>query len=206
MDTIDSIVTRIRELQDELEAELERLRAEFRYRLEGKRVRFEAGVIAAHRRVKKGVIRFLRDAELTSYLTAPVIYSALVPLVIMDLWGSAYQHICFRLLGIPVVRRGDFVVIDRHQLAYLNAIEKINCVYCGYANGVIAFVREIAARTEQYWCPIKHARTVHGAHDRYLDFVEYGDANTLREGWERNRRRVQKGERNAAADNDQSAK
>jgi hypothetical protein len=110
----------------------------------------------------------------------------------MDLWATAYQHICFRVLSIPMVRRSDFVVIDRHQLAYLNAIEKLNCVYCGYANGVIAYAREVAARTEQYWCPIKHARTAHGAHDRYLDFIEYGDAQSLREGWERNREKVKK--------------
>lgn len=205
MDTIDSIVKRIRDLQDQLEHELERLRTEFHYRLEGRKVRFEAEVIAAHRRIKTGLIRFLREAEITSYLTAPVIYSALVPLGIMDLWGTAYQHICFRLLGIPIVRRGDFVVLDRHQLAYLNAIEKINCVYCGYANGVIAYVREIAARTEQYWCPIKHARKVRGAHDRYLDFVEFGDADSLREGWERNRKTVQGGQRGGAADEDHSA-
>ena len=28
--------------------------------------------------------------------------------------------------------------------------KKLNCVYCGYANGVIGHAREIAARTEQY--------------------------------------------------------
>jgi len=33
--------------------------------------------------------------------------------------------------------------MDRHHLAYLNVIEKLNCEYCGYANGVFAYVREI---------------------------------------------------------------
>ena len=51
--------------------------------------------------------------------------------------------------------RSDFIAIDRHQLAYLNVIEKVNCAYCGYANGVAAYFREVAARTEEYWCPIK---------------------------------------------------
>ena len=55
-------------------------------------------------------------------------------------------------------------------------IEKFNCVYCGYANGLIEYVREIAARTEQYWCPVKHAQRK--AHDHRLSerFVDYGDA------------------------------
>jgi hypothetical protein len=42
-------------------------------------------------------------------------------------------------------------------------------------------VREIAARTEQYWCPIKHARRVIGSHARYLKFDDYGDAEGFRE-------------------------
>jgi hypothetical protein len=59
------------------------------------------------------------------------------------------------------------VVIDRHRLGYLNPVQKLNCVFCGYGNGVIAYAREITARTEQYWCPIKHALKVKGSHDRY---------------------------------------
>jgi hypothetical protein len=79
------------------------------------------------------------------------------------------------------VKRADYFVIDRHLLSYLNAIEKLNCVYCGYGNGVIAYAREITARTEQFWCPIKHARKAAGTHDRADKFLEYGDANAWRE-------------------------
>jgi hypothetical protein len=68
------------------------------------------------------------------------------------------------------------VVIDRQHLAYLNPLEKLNCVYCGYANGVIALAREIGSRTEEYWCPIKHSRPVAAPHSRYTHFVDYGDA------------------------------
>ena len=67
------------------------------------------------------------------------------------------QAICFRSYRIPRVRRMDYIRLDRSQLAYLNWVETLNCLYCGYANGVAAYVREIAGRTEQYWCPIKHA-------------------------------------------------
>ena len=31
-------------------------------------------------------------------------------------------------------------------------------------------------RTEQYWCPIKHARKILDAHPRYDTFLDYGDA------------------------------
>jgi hypothetical protein len=91
-------------------------------------------------------------------LTAPVIYAVIVPLVLLDLFVTIYQRVCFPVYGIPKVNRGDYLIFDRHHLAYLNALEKLNCAYCSYANGLIAYVREIAGRTEQYWCPIKHAR------------------------------------------------
>jgi hypothetical protein len=43
------------------------------------------------------------------------------------------------------------MIFDRTHLAYLNLVEKINCAYCSYGNGLAAYLREIAARTEQYW-------------------------------------------------------
>ena len=73
-------------------------------------------------------------------------------------------------------RRRDYFVLDRYRLGYLNAIEKVNCTYCSYANGLIAYIREIAARTEQYWCPIKHGRRVRSPHSRYALFADFGDA------------------------------
>jgi hypothetical protein len=93
----------------------------------------------------------------------------------------AYQAICFPVYKIPKVRRRDYLVFDRHHLAYLNTIEKINCAYCSYANGAIAFMREVASRTEIYWCPIKHARRVLGPHPHYQGFADFGDAAGFRE-------------------------
>jgi hypothetical protein len=96
--------------------------------------------------------------------------------VLFDLSITLYQYICFSAYRVPRVRRRDYFVIDRYQLSYLNGIEKINCVYCGYGNGLMAYSREIVSRTEQYWCPIKHARRIRDAHARYERFAEYGDA------------------------------
>ena len=118
---------------------------------------------------------FLRRTRPLVVLTAPIIYSLILPLVLLDLFVTLYQAVCFRVYGIAPVRRRDHVAIDRHHLAYLNALQQLNCVYCGYGNGVLSYAREIAARTEAYWCPIKHARRVADPHDLMAGFADYGD-------------------------------
>jgi hypothetical protein len=152
---IDDLLGRIARLERELEAELDRTRSDWQYRIEADRVRFEREVRLAHRRLKQSIPRFLRESSLLNLATAPVIYSLVVPIALLDLWITAYQAICFRAYGVERVKRSAYIVFDRQQLAYLNAIEKLNCAYCGYANGVFAYVREVAGRTEQYWCPIR---------------------------------------------------
>ena len=140
------------------------------------------------RRRRGSTTRSSGGTTLEYLLTAPAIYSLIVPLVLLDLWATFYQHVCFRVYGIARVRRADYFVVDRERLPYLNALEKANCAYCGYANGVISYAREIAARTEQYWCPIKHLRAPRSTHNRYASFIAYGDARTLRRERERLRR------------------
>jgi hypothetical protein len=139
-----------------------------------------ASGMQAHRRVRQRIPALLRRSSPWNLLAAPVIYSMIVPFVLLDAWTTLYQWSCFPVYGIAVLRRRPFFVIDRHRLTYLNAIEKANCAYCSYATGVIAYVREITARTEQYWCPIKHARSVRGGHRRYAQFADYGDAAGFR--------------------------
>ena len=137
-------------------------------------------MLRIHREIKTRVSRYLIDAHPLVILTAPVIYSLIVPIALLDLSVIAYQAICFPAYKIPRVRRRDYLVFDRHHLAYLNIIEKINCAYCSYANGAIAFAREVASRTEVYWCPIKHARRVLGPHPHYQGFADFGDAKGFR--------------------------
>ena len=177
----DLILGKIRDLELELEAEFARKRAGLRYGLERGRVKFDEEVVRRHLELRKGLIPYLLSARFLVVITAPVIYSLIVAFVVLDLWVSLYQAICFRVYGIPQVKRRNYLVFDRTGLAYLNAMEKLNCAYCSYANGVVAYVREVAARTEQYWCPIKQARRLTGAHARYAGFAEYGDAEHYRE-------------------------
>lgn len=176
---IVQILARLRAAQDEIEAEFEARRKALRYRIERGRVVFEDGVREAHRAARVRLWVFLRRTRLLVVLTAPVIYALILPLALLDLFVSLYQAICFPVYRIGRVRRGDYIVIDRHQLAYLNGLQKLNCVYCGYGNGVIAYAREVAARTEAYWCPIKHARRVPGMHERYPEFADFGDADAF---------------------------
>jgi hypothetical protein len=178
---IEDLRAHIEQLERALETELERARDRWRYRIEAGRVRFERDVHLAHQRLKQSIPAFIRESDPINLLSAPVIYSLIVPIALVDLWITVYQAICFRMYGIARVRRSGYIVIDRQHLAYLNAIEKLNCMYCGYANGVLAYVREVAARTEQYWCPIRHAKRTRGSHTHYREFVEYGDA----EGYKR---------------------
>ena len=146
------------------------------------RARFVRQVEQVQKEFKQNIRSFLRTASVASLLTTPIIYSVALPLAMLDLWVSVYQRICFPIYGITRVRRASYFSIDRHKLAYLNVIEKANCMYCSYANGVIAYVREVTARTEHYWCPIKHARRAPGAHAHYQLFFEYGDARGYRRG------------------------
>jgi hypothetical protein len=133
-----------------------------------------------NRRLKQSIGAWLKQTGLLSLLTAPFLYSLVVPLVLLDVWVSFYQWLAFPIYGLPHVSRRDYLVLDRHTLSYLNAIEKFNCTYCSYANGVVAYTREVAARTEQYWCPIKHAHAIKGPHAHYHEFARYGDANGYR--------------------------
>lgn len=135
----------------------------------------EREIRRAQRRFRQSVPAFLRTSSLRNLITAPFVYSLALPLVLADMWITAYQWICFPLYRIACVPRRRYFVIDRHKLAYLNPIEKLHCTYCSYANGLIAYIREIAARTEQYWCPIKHGRRIQAPHHLYRVFADYGD-------------------------------
>jgi hypothetical protein len=173
---LDVLMDRLRAVEAEIEVEVTKRREELRFRFENGRLHFAEDVLRVQRAIKIGLARYLRDANPLIALSAPVIYSLIIPIALADLWVMAYQAICFPIYGIPKVRRRDYLVFDRHHLAYLNILEKINCAYCSYCNNAIAFIREVAARTEVYWCPIKHARRVLGPHPHYQGFADFGDA------------------------------
>ena len=179
-DEIKQLAGSIRALERQLEVMLAKRRVELNYEVRDGIVRFEHVVIAKHRLLKSRLLSYILGARPAMILTAPAIYALIIPVLLLDLFVAVYQLVCFPVYGIPRVRRSDYLAFDREQLAYLNALEKLNCAYCAYANGVFAYVREVGSRTEQYWCPIKHARRVLGVHARYGSFVDYGDGDAYR--------------------------
>ena len=178
---IEALLETIREMEHEIELELQRRRAGLKADFDAQRVRFEHEVLEQQKRFKMGVLKYLLSSDIKSLLSAPLIYAVFFPMVLLDLFVWIYQWVCFPLYGLARVKRADYFVFDRVHLGYLNIIEKINCAYCSYGNGLIAFAREVVGQTEQYWCPIKHARKVLHAHPYYMGFVDFGDAQAYRD-------------------------
>lgn len=190
-DRVNFLLGEISHLEKELVRENLRKEEEFHYKFHREKVRFMDEAKMRHRKLRLRLHRYLLRSRWLVLLTAPVIWVCLIPLLLVDLAVSFYQAICFPIYGIPKVRRHDYLAFDRHHLGYLNAIEKVNCEYCSYANGILAYFTEVAARTEQYWCPIKHAHGAKSAHSRYRKFVDYGDGEKYRQNLDEVRRAFQ---------------
>ncbi len=188
---VTDILRRITQLEEEMEVELQRRRHALQADFEGRRVQFEEAVLAQQRRFKTGLFKYILGSELRNVLSIPFIYGLLFPMLLLDLALSLYQWVCFPLYRIQIVRRRDCWVYDRTHLAYLNFVEKTHCAYCSYGNGLAAYFTEIASRTEQYWCPIKHSRRLLHAHTRYHHFVDYGDAENFKKELQSLRRQLQ---------------
>jgi len=188
MNRMEEIIGQIKVLEKELLTEIQKKEEEFYYKIKGKKIVFEEEAKQYQRQFFVKVSAYFDRLPLLNILTIPFIWGCLFPAVFMDITVTLYQVVCFSLYKIPKVKRSEYIVIDRYALAYLNIIEKINCLYCGYFNGLIAYVQEVAARTEQYWCPIKHARKISAMHSRYYKFMEYGDGKGYQERLEQLRR------------------
>lgn len=182
---LEELLEEIRKLQDRVTEEIGREAGVFGYSIQQGRVSFQQEISRRHRQMAMRLGSYLAQSSLLAMVTAPVIYILVLPLALLDLFIWLYQRICFPVYGIPRVRRADYMVLDRHRLQYLNIIERINCMYCSYGNGVLAYAVEIAARTEQYWCPIKHAQRLPAPHSHYHRFLPYGDAERYKTELER---------------------
>ena len=190
-DRIQQILNQITELEDDLRIAMNEQQTSMFFQIKGKRIEFEQSIKETHKRLKTNFFRWLVTYRPQNLITGPIIYSMIIPLLITDFFVTFYQFTCFPIYGIKRVRRSDYIVYDRLQLNYLNFIEKFHCTYCAYGNGMIAYVSEVIARTEQYFCPIKHARKILGTHSRYDRFLEYGDAEDYQKKLEEYRRALE---------------
>lgn len=175
MNKVQDIIEEIKKLEKELLSEIQKKEDEFFYTIKKKKVYFDKETKKQHKKLATKIHTYLLESSPWSIVIVPMIWFCIIPAVFIDLAVSILQLVVFTVYDIPKVKRKDYIVIDRHKLAYLNAIEKFNCAYCGYFNGMIAYIQEIAARAEQHWCPIKHARKLGTIHSRYYKYLEYGD-------------------------------
>ena len=117
-------------------------------------------------------------------LTIPIVYAGIPLFLALDLFLAIYQWLCFPAWKVPRVERSRYLRFDRSKLPYLNWYQRLNCYYCSYGNGLAAYLVEIAARTEQYWCPIQHRHPPATPHSRYHRFFANGDARTFKQRME----------------------
>ena len=194
MSGLKELLGEIQALEERVADEIGKEADEFGYSIKRGRVRFEKEVRERHRALTKKLKDYFAECTWLGLLVSPIVYSLIVPVLMFDVFIFIYQLLCFPVYKIPKVRRGDYIFLDRHKLRYLNLIERFNCVYCGYINGFIAYVQEVGARSEQYWCPIKHAQKMPNIHSRYHDFFAYGDADAYVKELQRLRRQLKDGE------------
>ena len=120
-----------------------------------------------------GLWALVKRSRPINLITGPIIYSVIVPLLVLDAFVSLYQLLCFPIYKVKPFRRSEFIVFDRQELKYLDWISKFHCTYCAYAVGLIGFVSAVIGATEAYFCPIKHhSKKSHGPVRKYR-FVAY---------------------------------
>lgn len=120
-----------------------------------------------------GLWALIKRSRPINLITGPVIYSVIVPLLLLDLFVSLYQALCFPIYKIHPLRRSDFIVFDRQTLKYLDWVSKFHCTYCAYAVGLIAFVGAVIGATEAYFCPIKHHRAKNQIRTHRYPFIAF---------------------------------
>lgn len=167
---IDEIFDAIRILEENLKKEIE-----------SEEEKLSHNILSVQKEFKETLIHYLWRTPILHYLTAPIIYAGIIPAFILEFFLFFYQRINFRVYKIAPVVRKDYFVFDRASLEYLNIVEKINCFYCSYFSGLLNYTMEIVGRTEQFWCPIRHARKLRFTHTHYTKFVRYGDGKRYRE-------------------------
>jgi len=84
---------------------------------------------------------------------------------------------------MPLGNPREYYVYRRKHVPYLNWFETFDIFFCSYFNCLVAYTREIAGRTEKYWCPIKHSRNIKGHHSQYSNFIGHTQGDILRKEW-----------------------
>jgi len=172
---IKELIKKIDVLNEALKEEYSQLATKYGFSFTQRKIVFLEKFKARNKKFRIPTWKYAVPKSICHVLSMPFIYMMIVPLVILDIFITIYHLVAFPLYGIPKVERKSYIVYDRRFLDYLNVIQKINCLYCSYANGFLAYAAEIAGRTERYWCPIKAAHQPTAYHGWYKDFADYGN-------------------------------
>lgn len=174
-DKIKEILEDIEEMKVKLAEEIDKQESHISYQIKNGYVTFEKEVMAKQKENMQHLISWFREVPLIHLLSSPIIYAMIIPAVLLDIILFIYQQTIFRIYKFKMIKRSDYMFFDHQYLGYLNPIEKLNCLYCSYFNGLMLYASAIAGRTELYFCPIKHAKKVVAQHEFYDAFLSYGD-------------------------------
>ncbi len=192
-DEARKILNEIKALETKLKKEVEEHEEELSYKIKNGFIEFKEEALKEQRENMKKLSTYLKEIPFLHLITSPLIYAMIIPALILDLTLFLFQQTVFRLYKFPLARRSDFIVFDRHHLNYLNSIEKLNCLYCSYFNGLMAYAVEIAGQTELYFCPIKHAKKRTFTHSKYKNFFDYGESSNYQKKLEELRESIKRG-------------
>lgn len=178
---INQLLTEIENRREELKEEYTKLRKKYNFEFLKWKIIFSKQAKEDNKKKKKSLVDTIFSARVREILSIPFIYGMIIPALILDIFLFVFQQTAFRLYKIPLVKRRDYIVWDRKHLDYLNPLQKLNCLYCSYVNGIFSFAVEVWGRTEKYWCPIKHARKLKTRHGWQKHFADYGDAEGFKD-------------------------
>ena len=176
-DKIKEILNEIEALKVKLGEEIAEQEKHISYEIKNGYVRFEKDVFEKQKENMKNLLVWFREIPLLHLLSSPIIYAMIIPAVLLDIILFIYQQAVFRIYKFKPIKRSDYIIYDHQYLGYLNSIEKLNCLYCSYFNGLMQYAAAIASRTELFFCPIKHAKKVAYGNDYYELYFEYGEGD-----------------------------
>jgi len=178
---IQKILDEIVELKKQLKEEIHTKEADIAYEIKQGKVYFSKEALHQQKDKITHFFRYLQEAPLLHILSAPIVYMMILPALILDGLLFLYVQVIFHIYKFPKIKRSDYIVFDRQYLGYLNVIEKLNCMYCSYFNGLMNYSAAVASRSEFYFCPIKHAKKIAYTHEHYYDFLSYADAESYQD-------------------------
>ena len=176
-DRIKEMIEEIETMKKKLGEEITRQEEYVNYEVRNGYIKFEKEIFDSQKQNMMHLWDWFREIPLLQLLSAPVVYMMIVPAIVLDIMLFIYGYVVSRVFKIKFGKRSDYIVFDRQYLGYLNVVEKLNCLYCAYFNGLMQYASSIAARTEFYFCPIKHVKKIAYKHEFYHTFLPYGNGN-----------------------------